>query len=268
MRRTADSGQCFRMNMMPDGTCRVLHADQWVSVQETAPGEFRFSCDKAAFDGVWRWYFDLDSDYAPLMARVPPEDLFLSEAVRFSHGMRILRQDAWETLISFIISQRKNILAIKCCVEKLCVRFGERILGTPWHTFPTPQTLALADPEELETCSLGYRAKYISATAQMVARGDIDLATLNDLDDNGLHDALCRFPGVGTKVANCIMLFGYHRMDAFPRDVWINRIEEIEYGGRFPQQNYPGGAGLLQQYMFYFGKSKEYVLWKEQLSKE
>ena len=268
LRRTADSGQCFRMNMTADGTCRMLSENKYVEIRELSPGTFLFSCDEAEFLGYWRRYFDLDSDYGPVLGAVSPQDLFLSEAVRFSSGMRLLRQDPWETLVSFIISQRKNIPAIKCCIERLCALFGESIPGTGLHAFPTPIALALAGANDLKICSLGYRAKYISATAQMVAGGEIDLESLGALGDRDLHDALCLFPGVGTKVANCVMLFGYHRMDAFPRDVWIDRIEKTEYGGRFPEENYPGGAGLLQQYMFFFGKSKEYPLWKSLLNME
>ena len=129
---------------------------------------------------------------------------------------------SWEMLVTFIISQRKNIPAIRACVEALCVRYGEN-LGRE-YAFPTPAALSGAGEEGLRTCALGYRAGYVLAAARLVQTGALDLEALASLGDGELLEALTAVPGVGVKVASCVSLFGYHRIAAFPRDVWINRV--------------------------------------------
>ena len=182
-----------------------------------------------------------------------PNDAFLRRACEYGRGIRILRQEGWETLVSFIISQQKNIPAIKTCVETLCMRYGEPIEGGAF-AFPTAERLASLEEAHFLACSLGYRAKYVLAAARMAISGALDLSAIGGLDDGALHDALLRVPGVGEKVANCVMLFGYHRLSRFPRDVWINRVEAREYGGAFPEGRYPDTAGVLQQYVFYYAR--------------
>lgn len=264
--RTADSGQCFRMNRREDGSFLVQAGNKYVFVREIKPHRFRFSCTQHAFDTFWRDYFDLDADYRAFAPLIDPDDRFLRAAQDYSGGMRILRQAPWETLICFIISQRKSIPAIKGCVESLCRAFGKPIGQTGLYAFPTPKALAKADESALRACALGYRAPYIKETARLVAKGKTDLEQLRQQSDGAILEALCALPGVGIKVANCVLLFGYHRLSAFPRDVWILRVEETHYGGRFPEERYAGCAGLMQQYMFYFGKSREYLTWKEENS--
>lgn len=263
LQRIADSGQCFRMTA--DGnTCRVLAKDKHVLIQKVSENTYLFDCSKEEFDTFWHPYFDLGFDYQKLNSMVPKDDAFLQEAIAYSAGMCILRQDPWETLISFILSQRKSIPAIRGCVDSLCRLFGKPIPGTEFFAFPAPEALAFAGEEKLKSCGLGYRTRYVQGTARMVAEGGIDLDALHALQNDALQEQLCRFPGVGIKVAQCVMLFAYARRGAFPRDVWIQRIEQQEYNGRFPEENYPGTAGILQQYMFFFGKSKDYLTWKEQ----
>jgi N-glycosylase/DNA lyase len=187
--------------------------------------------------------------------------VFLNRACDYGRGIRMLRQDPWEMLITFILSQRKNIPAIRHCVEALCSCYGEPIgsAGEPLFAFPSAERLAAQDERCLLDCSLGYRAKYVSAAARLVASGALDLSALAALSDDALMDALLAVPGVGEKVANCVLLFGYHRLGRFPRDVWINRIVENEYDGEFPLERYPGIAGALQQYMFYYARSEAYA---------
>jgi len=204
----------------------------------------------------------LDCDYAAIRAEADPEDAFLQTACAYGQGIRMLRQDPWEMLVSFIISQRKNIPAIKYCIEVLCARYGEplgQMDETQLFAFPTAARLAELDEAHFLACSLGYRAKYILAAARMVASGALDLDAIAALPNEALFSALLAVPGVGEKVANCVMLFGYHRLACFPRDVWINRVEEREYGGAFPLERYPDSAGALQQYVFYYARSGEYA---------
>ena len=219
-------------------------------------------CDQAEFDALWRNYFDLDTDYAVIRAKADPEDLFLKRACAYGQGIRMLRQDPWEMLISFIISQRKNIPAIQFCIEALAERYGDllEVTGEKRHySFPSAPRLAALSEWEFLACSLGYRAKYVLAAARMVASGALDLDAIAALPDDALFSALLAVPGVGEKVANCVMLFGYHRLSRFPRDVWIIRVEEREYDGAFPTERYPFDAGALQQYIFYYARSADYA---------
>lgn len=174
-------------------------------------------------------------------------------------GIRILRQDAWEMLVTFIISQRKNIPAIQACVETLCTRYGAPLLqpgGNVLYAFPTAQALAAAGEQALRDCALGYRAPYVLAAAQAVAAGALDLAALETLPDARLLEALMQQHGVGIKVANCVALFAYGRMECAPVDVWIQRVIDQHYAGQNPFPAY-GNAGILQQWMFYFARSEK-----------
>ena len=243
---TAASGQCFRFNRAGDRRFRVVASGRCLEIEDMGGGRFRLDCDEQTWLSFWHDYFDMDRDYAAVMAAVPEDDMFLREAAAFAGGLRILRQDPWETLIGFIISQG--------CVEALSSRFGSRIDGETF-AFPTPGQLAQADIEDLRACALGYRAPYIQQTARMVASGLIDLDALKAIDDADLQVELMRFPGVGVKVADCVMLFGYSRTSAFPRDVWINRVLDRYYHGESPAPRLGLNAGILQQCMFCYIRS-------------
>lgn len=254
LKKIADSGQCFRLNQLEPGRFRLTARNRCVELTERADA-WALDCPEAEFNALWRGYFDLDADYAAFRAAVPEKDTYLTAAAEFGTGIRILRQDPWEMLVTFIISQRKNIPAIRACVETLCARYGES-LG-PEYAFPSPAALSEAGEEGLRACALGYRAGYVLAAAQLVQTGTLDLQTLASLGDQELLEALTVVPGVGVKVANCVSLFGYHRIAAFPRDVWINRVVREHYRGRFPLYRYKGFAGVMQQYLFYYARHEE-----------
>ena len=254
---TAGSGQCFRFNKLEEGCFDLIAHGKRLRVNDLGSGNFAFDCDADDFEKIWRPYFDVDRDYRAIGTIIDAKDAFLLAAYDYAGGLRILRQSPWETLISFIISQRKNIPAIKGCVETLCSRFGDQIDETGW-AFPDPRQLSGLTLEDLQACSLGYRSSYILQTARRVAEGKIDVDALSKADDTTLEEALLTLPGVGVKVANCVMLFGYHRLSAFPRDVWINRVISREYGGSFPLHLYAPHAGVIQQYMFCYGRSPAY----------
>lgn len=260
LRKIAESGQCFRLNPDAEGGYTLVAFGRVLRLCETPQG-CELDCPEADFDERWRSYFDLDRDYAAIRSAVDPDDAFLNRACAYGRGIRMLRQDPWEALISFIISQRKNIPAIKRCVEALCSRYGEPVerAGKRYFTFPAAERLAEPDERRLLDCALGYRAKYVSTAARLVASGALDLRAIAALPDEALFEALLAVPGVGEKVANCVLLFGYHRLGRFPRDVWINRVIEREYGGAFPLERYPGSAGALQQYVFYYARSAAYA---------
>ena len=294
LQQIADSGQCFRMKMADDDHAviiaqgRILEIRRLPGVRQydssesvssqydssesvssqydssksvssqydhsESGGEFEFDCSEDEFDMIWENYFDLNTDYGKFIRAIPSDDLFLSKAASYGSGIRILNQDAFETLITFIISQRKNIPAIKASVEKLCYICGEEI-SEGVFAFPSPKALAELSAEDLKRCSLGYRAEYVHRAAEAVWHGDVDLAGLCKLSDSELFDSLCSFYGVGKKVANCVGLFAYHRIDLFPIDVWIQRVIDEQYGGHVPTERYSGFAGVIQQYMFYYGRT-------------
>ena len=246
--KIADSGQAFRFRRLSDGGWTAVSRDRAAAVYQTEAG-LDIVCPEKD-EAFWLDYFDADTDYSLFRRAADPKDGYLCRAVEEGAGIRILRQDPWETLISFIISQRKNIPAISASIEKLCLRFGEQI-SDDLYAFPEPSALAAADEESLKACSLGYRVPFIQKTARLVDGGAVDLAALNSCGDGELLERLMEFPGVGPKVANCVSLFAYHRIAAFPIDVWIRRVIDTEYGGTFPLERYEGFAGVLQQYIFY-----------------
>lgn len=264
MKKIADSGQIFRFNVYDDEFSLVA-GDKLLFIKEDKNG-YILSCSKKEFNEFWLDYFDLRLDYGDFEKNIPETDVFLKDAAKYSYGIRILNQDKWEMLISFIISQRKSIPAIKSSIEKLAKVYGKKIdmkipefiknidVDTEFYTFPTPKELANADIEALNACSLGYRSPYIEASAKAVYRKDIDLNAIDSLDDEELLKALMSLKGVGIKVANCVALFGYHRIAAFPIDVWIKRMIDEHYDGEFPLELYKGYAGVIQQYIFYYGR--------------
>ena len=253
LKKIADSGQCFRMVMCEPDKARVAAAGKLLYIVNRGSGNFEFSCTEKEYADYWYDYFDLGTDYAVYKASVDPKDVFLTKAAEYGTGIRILKQEKFETLISFIISQRKNIPAIQSSVERLCRTCGRRI-EDGIYAFPEPEALASLSDRELSACSLGYRTQYVREAAIRVASGEKDLEALNGLSDDELFSELISFYGVGRKVANCVMLFAYHRIGAFPEDVWIKRIEDGHYNGRFPVEKYPGFAGIMQQYMFFYSR--------------
>lgn len=264
MKKIADSGQIFRFNIYGDELSLVA-GDKLLFIKEDGNG-YILSCSQDEFDGFWMDYFDLNEDYSKFEKNIPESDLFLRDAAEYSYGIRILNQDKWEMLISFIVSQRKSIPAIKSSVEKLARSYGRKIeceipdfiknidRNMEFYTFPTYKEMANADIEGLNSCSLGYRSSYILDTVRCVNQKEIDLNEWQALGDGELLNALMSLKGVGIKVANCVALFGYHRIAAFPIDVWIKRMIDDNYAGEFPLDLYKGYAGIIQQYIFFYGR--------------
>lgn len=295
MEAIAESGQCFRIVRKETAVWTVTAFGRYLEVSETKDGRWRFSCSDEEFDSFWRAYFDLDTDYGIYKAAALPDDEYLKTAIAFGSGIRMLRQEPWEMLISFIISQRKSVPAIRTSIERLSERFGKRIytgtdanaltaVGNEGHAaessehpaekstvynegsagaertvadifyaFPGPEALAAADSSELAACGLGYRLEYIRNAAVMVLSGELDLEALGELDTAELIAELMKLKGVGIKVASCIALFGYHRLDTVPVDVWMKRVIEQIYHGELPEA-YRQYAGVLQQYMFNYAR--------------
>lgn len=251
--KTFECGQCFRWNADENGGYVGVASGRAARVF-TRGGMAVIECDEADI-GFWREYLDMDTDYVKARESVMLGE-YLTECAEYGRGIRILRQDKWEALCSFIISQCNNIPRIKSIVEKLCAMFGEA-METPWgvkYSFPTASRVALLEEPELAPLRSGYRAAYIINAARAVASGDIDLEYAATLDGNEARKYLKSLNGVGDKVANCAVLFGLHRMDAFPVDVWIKRALKENLPAGFDPATLGNYAGLAQQYMFFHAR--------------
>lgn len=254
IRQIAASGQCFRINPHPEepDTYTVIAYGRYLKIRQTEGNkEIYFFCSPEDFTNIWCRYFDIGTDYARIIGSIDPEDKYLTAAAQKGSGIRILRQQLWETTVSFIISQNNNIPRIKHSIEILC-----ELCGTSWredgqtiYAFPDAKRLYLTD---LSPAKLGYREKYIKTLAENVWKGKENLSELRDsrLPYSYVENRLKSIYGIGPKVANCIMLFGLHRLESFPVDTWMQKIIEKEYSGIFPIERYREYAGVIQQYIF------------------
>lgn len=257
--KIAQSGQCFRWYPLAENQCRIFAGDRTVILSQPAPDRLHFTCTEAEFSDFWHAYFDLDCNYMALRSKIVSSDTYLSKAAEYGCGIRILQQDPWEILITFLISQRKSIPAIQKSVEALCTAAGTPIgeeQGKTLYAFPTPSQLAALDAETLAACGLGYRLPYIEKAAQLVSQDPAGFEALSKQSDEELLQSLLSFHGVGTKIAHCVMLFGFHRLDAFPKDVWINRVLDTHYPNGYPFAQYAPFNGIMQQYLFFFGRAE------------
>lgn len=276
------SGQCFRMIPLPEGSYprnawngyRVISSGRLLRAWQDEDHIY-LDCREEDLS-FWLSYFDMDTDYQAVMESIDREDHYLREAARQGNGIRILRQDPWEMIITFVISQQKTIPNIRQLVEALSRRYGSPLstgqedspLPLP-YSFPTACQLSCAALEELLELKLGYRAKYIHRLCQDTVSGALDLHRLNSLSYDDAMEYLCSFYGIGKKVANCVCLFGLHHVGAFPVDTWIGKIlmeqyyDSKKYRGtpksrlldQMVQENfgrYGGCAGIMQQYIFYY----------------
>jgi len=257
--RIADSGQCFRWERRGEGW-RILSGSDCLYIAPLGGGAYELDCGEDALDALWRDYFDLKESYAAIRGRIDPDaDPYLWAAAEGEQGIRILRQDPWETLVSFLISQNRNIPAIRRSIERLAAVCGDErrdAAGRPYFAFPTPEAVAALGEEDLRACALGYRAPYVRTAARAVLDGALDLAALQNAGEAETMAALTGLFGVGVKVASCVSLFGLHHLDSFPRDVWIKRILAREYPGGWPFGAYAPYNGVCQQYMFAYERSR------------
>lgn len=257
LKQIADSGQCFRMNQISDNTYGLIALDRYIELEQVSEDVINITCNEGDYKQIWKNYFDLDYDYGRIVDKLlEGPDEFLRKAASYGSGIRILRQDPFEMLISFIISQNKNIPSIKACIERICETYGNKmeddISGKVYYTFPGPDILAEAKKEDLRRLKLGYRDEYIIAASRAVVLGHIDLGALMLASHQESVNTLKSIRGIGDKVANCISLFGLHHIEAFPIDVWMRRVLEEFYENEFDVDQFQGYAGIVQQYMFYY----------------
>lgn len=269
--KITNSGQAFRIGVSSDETYRFVTGKHILYIQKASGAEYNISAynfeksrqelsdsdTMAEWCSLWTAYFDLSRDYAALRRSIPDSDSFLTTAAECGAGLRILRQDPWEMLITFIISQRKNIPAIKESVEKICKRYGTPVKTAreEIYLFPSAIQMRAATLEELRGCSLGYRDSYILDAVERSLNGKTDLYALYSYDYDTLFEALKQVRGVGAKVSNCICLFAYAKTEAAPVDTWISKVIDIYYDGVNPFPQYADTAGIMQQYIFYYAQT-------------
>ncbi len=256
-----DCGQAFRFLPCGDNCFSGVAFGKYVRITQNDDSVTVAGCDENDFDKIWKRYFALDLDYSSLRQEIMsarPNDKTLSDAMEYGKGIRLLRQDKWETLCSFIISQNNNIPRIRSLIEALSRELGKEIKTPDGIRYSFPSACAVKDAKEdkLRELKVGFRAPYIMDAAVKVASGEIDLEDLDSLPTDRLLETLMSIKGVGLKVASCVALFAYGRLDCFPIDVWVRRVLEKYYPDGFDHTALPNTAGLVQQYLFYYERYK------------
>lgn len=241
-----DCGQAFRWQSEGSKWYGVAYGKA-LTVEQTADELIFYNSTQEDFDNIWKNYFDLDCDYTKIISEY--DDEYLKTAVKEYNGIRILRQEPWEALCSFIISQNNNIPRIKGIIERLCEEFGEGASGQ--KSFPSAERLSALTVEDLAPLRAGFRAKYIIDAAQKVTNGEIDFAKIDAEPIEFGRKELQKIKGVGAKVAECTLLYGFHKTDAFPIDVWVKRIMAEMYPDGLPLCT-KGTEGIAQQYLFHW----------------
>lgn len=252
---TFDCGQCFRWDKNEEGSWSGIVGSKLLTVKKENNKLTIIGANEKYYNKFLQPYFDLDRDYPEILETLK-SDPILRDAIDFAPGIRILHQNPWETLCSFIISQNNNIPRIKGIIKRLCETFGEPIDGG--CTFPSARRLAGLTVTDLAPLRSGFRAKYILDAAQKVAGNEVDLELLSVIPLDDARNELMKIKGVGPKVADCALLFGCGRLDAFPIDVWIKRVLARFYPDGFPE-NLKEYGGIAQQFLFHYARNCESI---------
>ena len=246
-----DCGQAFRWTLNENKWQGVAYG-KFVEIEQTENELIFHNCTEEDYNHIWKSYFDFDLDYGKIVASY--DDKYLKTAATEYNGIRILRQEPWEALCSFIISQNNNIPRIKGIIERLCDTFGSGEAGK--KTFPSAETLSKLTVEDLAPLRAGFRAKYIIDAAQKVANGEVDLEKIESAPIEFGREELQKIKGVGAKVAECTLLYGFHKLEAFPVDVWVKRIMSEMYPKGLPECT-KGTEGIAQQYLFHWRRMQD-----------
>ena len=261
---TFECGQCFRWIRQFDGSYTGVIRGQVFNIKKNNDSLLEIKTSLTDCEEILQDYLDLKRDYAEIKS-VLSEDSIMKKAIDFGYGIRVLKQEHWECLASFIISANNRIPMIMRSVENIAKSFGKPVEfeGKIHFSFPEPEELVGIDEEKLALCGVGFRCKYIRHAARMVASGELDLNEVENMDSKTAREELMRIPGVGPKIADCVLLYSYGKPDVFPTDVWIKRVVEELYFGRdaklpeiqnFAVSKFGSLAGFAQQYLFYYAR--------------
>ena len=261
-----ECGQCFRWNKQQENSYTGVFNNNVINVkQEEDKIIFRGICEGDIKD-ICEEYFDLKTNYEDIKINLSNIDNYLKESIEYGEGIRILHQDLWETIISFIISANNNIPRIKKIIEKLSAEYGKKMIwnDVAYYSFPTPEDLRKASTQDLRRLGLGFRDVRVYETTKIINENKDILDELKREEDiKALRERLLTFPGVGPKVADCIMLFALKKFEVFPIDVWVKRVmNELYFKNtkkepsnkeldKFAKERFGNLAGLAQQYLFY-----------------
>ncbi len=248
---SVDCGQAFRWSQDEEGFWHGIVGNKYLKAIQRE-NELTLYTTEQDFEELWKNYFDLGTDYDSVCHRLS-SDKSLKTAIECYPGIHILRQEPWEALCSFIISQNNNIPRIKGIINRLCEQYGEKIDGG--FTFPSAERLASLEPEDLAPLRAGFRAKYIIDAARKVAGKEVDFEKIETSPIEFGREELQKILGVGAKVAECTLLYGFYKTDAFPVDVWVRRIMEEMYPQGFPSCA-DGIKGIAQQYLFHWRRTQ------------
>jgi len=265
----ADSGQTFRWDENFDGSYTIIAFNKAIRIFNDNEDIVIEGINELEFENTFKNYLDLNRDYQLVIDELKNKDKNLDEALVYGSGIRILNQDTWEMIISFIISGNNNIPRIKNSINVLSERYGKfikEIDGKRLYSFPTPEELSVATIENLRECGLGYRDKYIYNTTKMIINKDIDLSDIKNMDIDEARIELVKLMGVGNKVADCIMLFSLNKSNSFPVDTWVKKILKDYYNfdeknnkkiNEFANDYFGKYAGIAQQYLFNYIRNKK-----------
>lgn len=281
LEQTLECGQCFHFVKLGDEEYGLTAYGKLLHIKQTGDELIFYNTSGEDFEKIWRKYFDLDRDYSSIKDKLLEKDDKLKDAIERMDGVRILNQDFFETLISFIISQNKQIPHIKKIVSDISEKYGKyagNINGVDFYTFPSVSELKKATVEDLLELKTGFRAPYIADAVDKVNDNIIKEDCLRELNVDDCCEELCRIKGVGNKVANCVMLFSLGKREAFPVDVWIKRIMENLYFdsqdtskdviAELAKEKFGDLGGYAQQYLFYYGKTIKLGVQKSRKSKK
>ncbi len=263
-----ECGQAFRWYKQEDKSYIAIHKGKVINVKKDGEDIIFYNTNIKDFQNIWHDYFDLGRDYSKIKKELS-KDPILKEAIKFGEGIRILNQEPFETIISFIISANNQIPRIRKSIELISQNYGE-LIGTynneEYYSFPKANVLARVDEKELEEISrVGYRTKYIVNTSKMINSGEIDLSQVFELSTKEAKEILMKLPGVGPKVSDCVLLFAFNKDDAFPVDVWIGRVMKHFYLEEntklkdisiYANDKFKDLAGFAQQYLFYYAREQ------------
>ncbi|WP_250675218.1 DNA glycosylase [Paraclostridium ghonii] len=261
-----ECGQCFRWKSEKDGSYTGAAKGRVINVSREGDRVYLKNTNLEDFNKIWENYFDLGTNYTKIKNELKSMDEYLEKATEFGWGIRILRQDPWEMLISFIISSNNRIPMIQKAIANLSREYGTYIgqyNEVDYYDFPTPQQLNKASIEDIRACSTGFRDKYIKSTTQRVINENEDVYSYENLSTEDCIKKLMEYSGVGPKVCDCIALFGMQKYDTFPVDVWVKRVMQefyVEDDMSLPKiRNYAIDkfedlSGFAQQYLFYYAR--------------
>ena len=286
LKQTFECGQCFRFNKISDTNYIIVAFERVIELEEDGNNIKVYNSNIEDMENIWIKYFDLERDYSSIKEKLSEDDL-LRKSIEFGPGIRILNQDPFEILISFIISARNSIPSIMKTINKISTKWGREIeyKGNIYNAFPTIEQIKDATLEEIQETGASFRSKYIIDTIYNIynsceakREGNLekievfkkyDLEYIKSLNDDECHAALQEFKGVGAKVADCVMLFSMEKYSAFPVDVWVKRAMIYFYGAKdeslnkirvFARNKFKDLSGFAQQYLFYYARENKITI--------